>query len=94
MKDNIINEKEGYKDIGLRGFDYTLFEENEGEGTRDGVDGYPYFKNLIQLCPGDWVKQVSKINEAVDVKNRFKMDGEGKRLVCLFKRQDIWKCIG
>ena len=26
IKDNIIHEKEGYKDIGLCGFDYKLFE--------------------------------------------------------------------
>ena len=34
VKDNIIDEKEGYKDIGLRGFDYKLFEEEEGGGNR------------------------------------------------------------
>ena len=26
VKDNIIEENEGWKDIGLRGFDYNLFE--------------------------------------------------------------------
>ena len=33
MKDNIIEEKEDYKDIGLNGFDYKLFEEEEGGGV-------------------------------------------------------------
>ena len=28
-----------------------------------------------------------KMNEAVVMKNRFTLDGGGKRLVCLFKRQ-------
>ena len=56
VKDNIINEKEEYKAIGLRGFDYRLFEEEEGGGTRQGLDGCPYLKHLIQLWPGDWVK--------------------------------------
>ena len=27
VKDNIIDEKDDYKDIGLRGFGYKLFEE-------------------------------------------------------------------
>ena len=27
VKDHIIDENEEYKDIGLRGFDYKLFEE-------------------------------------------------------------------
>ena len=30
VKDYIIDEKEDYKDIGLSGFDYKLFEEEEG----------------------------------------------------------------
>ena len=30
MKDNIVEEKEDYNAIGLRGFDYKLFEEEEG----------------------------------------------------------------
>ena len=34
VKDHIINEKDQYEAIGLRGFDYKLFEEEEGGGTR------------------------------------------------------------
>ena len=34
VKDHIIDEKEKYKDIGLRVFDYKLFEEEQGGGTR------------------------------------------------------------
>ena len=34
VKDDIINEKEDYKYIGQRGFDYKLFEEEKGGGTR------------------------------------------------------------
>ena len=32
VKDNIIEEKEDYKDNGIRGFDYKLFQEEEGVG--------------------------------------------------------------
>ena len=32
VKDNRIKENEHYKYIGLRGFDYKLFEEEEGGG--------------------------------------------------------------
>ena len=62
VKDHIIDEKEDYKDIGLRGFDYKLFEEEEGGGTREGLDRYPYLKHLIQLLMGDWVSQMSKMH--------------------------------
>ena len=49
MKDHVIDEKEDYKEIELRGFDYSLFEENEGGGKQEGLDGYPYLKHLIKL---------------------------------------------
>ena len=94
MKDHIIDEKEDYKDIGLRGFDYKLFEEEEGEVTREGLDGYPYWKHLIQLWSGDWVKQMEKMNEAFGMKNYVTVGGGRKRLVRPFKRQEFWKCIG
>ena len=60
MKDNIITEKEDYKDIGLHGFDDKLFEEEESWGTREGLYGYPYLKHLIQLWPGDWVTRMRR----------------------------------
>ena len=62
-------------------------------GTREGFDRYPYLKHLIQLWPGDWVKQMEKMNEVVVIRNRFTINGGGKRLVRPFKRQEFWKCI-
>ena len=59
-KDHIIDEREDYKEIGLREFDCKLFEEKEGGGTREGLDGYTYLKHIIQLWPGDWVIQMEK----------------------------------
>ena len=94
VKDHIINEKENYKDIGLCGFDYKLSEEEEFGGTREVLYVYPYLKHIIQLCPGDWVKHMEKMNEAVFIKNRYTVNGGGKRLVRPFKSQEFWKCIG
>ena len=94
MKDNIIDEKEDYKDIGLRGFDYKLFEEEEGGGSREGLEGYTYLKHLIQLWSGVWVSRMAKMNEAVCMKNRVTTNGGGKRLVRPLKRKEFWKCIG
>ena len=42
VKDNIIKEKDQYKSIGLRGFDYKLFEEEDGGGVIEGLDRYTY----------------------------------------------------
>ena len=60
VKDHVIEEKEDHKEIGLRGFDYSLFEEKEGEEKQEGLDGSPYLKHLIKLWPGDWEKQTEK----------------------------------
>ena len=56
--------------------------EEDGGGNREGLDRYPYLKHLIQLWPGDWVKQMEKMNEAVVIKNTYTMNGGGKWLVC------------
>ena len=40
------------------------------------------------------MKQMEKMNEAVGIKNRYMMDGGGKRVFRPFKRQEFWKCIG
>ena len=93
-KDHIIDEKEEYKEIGLRGFNYSLFEEKEGGGKREGLDGYPYLKHLIHLWPVYWLRHMEKMNEAVCMNNCFTSNGVGKRLVNPFKSQEFWKCIG
>ena len=93
VKDHIIDEKEKYEAIGLHGFDYRLFEDEEGGGTKQGLDRYYYLKHIIKLWTGDWVKQMKKMNEAVGMKNRPTMGGGGKRLVCPFRSQQFWECI-
>ena len=58
VKVRIIDEKDDYKNIGLHGFDYKLFWEEGGGGTRWGLEGYPYLKHRIKLRTGYWVKQM------------------------------------
>ena len=60
VKDHVIDEKGDYKEIGLRGLDYKLFEGEEGGVKREVLDGSPYLKHLIQLWPGDWERQMEK----------------------------------
>ena len=75
VKNHIIDEKEQYKDIGLRGFDYKLFEEEEGRGTQEVLDRYPYLKHQNHLWIGYWVKHMAKINEVVRMKDCLMMAG-------------------
>ena len=50
--------------------------------------------NIIQLWSGGWVKQTEKTNEADGEKNCLDKSGERKRLVCHFKKNEFWTCIG
>ena len=67
MNDHIIDENNQSEAIVIRGFDYKI----------EGLDGYPYLNNLIQLVPGDWEKQTAKINEVVGMENCVAVDGGG-----------------
>ena len=53
VSNHIIEKKEQYEAIELRGFEYKIFEETEGGGARDGLYGYRYLKHIIKLWPGD-----------------------------------------
>ena len=90
VNDHIIDGNRQYKAIGLRGFYYKLFEEEQGGGAREGLYRYPCLKQLIQLWPGDWVNQMEKINEAVGMNNRLAVYGGWKRIFFPFRRQEFW----
>ena len=50
VKDNTIEDKDKYEAIGIRGFGYKLFEEEEGGGIRELLYSYLYLMHLIKLC--------------------------------------------
>ena len=49
MKDHVIEDKEYYKEIGLRGFDYSLFEEKKGGGETRGTRRVPISETYHQI---------------------------------------------
>ena len=59
-KGNIIGGKQDYKAIGIQGFDYTFFEEQEGRCVRKGLYGCLYFNHLIELWPWYWGEKLGK----------------------------------
>ena len=69
MEGNVVGGNKKCKAIGLRGFYYKLSQEQEVGGFREGIDGYPYLKYLIDFCPGYCIKNLSKLNEEVDERN-------------------------
>ena len=59
-----------------------------------GTKRLPISETYHKLWPGDWEKQIKKMNEAVCMKNRVTLNGGGKRQVKKFTRQEFWKFIG
>ena len=49
--DHVVEEPSDHEDIGLRGFDLNIFDEDEEGVVREGYSE-PYLKMLIKLWPG------------------------------------------
>ena len=50
-----------HEHIGLRGFDFNIYDEDEEVVVREECSG-PYLKMLIKLWPGDLIDQLKRMN--------------------------------
>ena len=51
-----------------------------------GLYGYPHLNHLLKVWPGDWVKKMSKMNEAVGENNGLDKLGGKRQFVHFFQR--------
>ena len=61
----MVEEPCDHKDIGLRGFYFNIFDEDEEGVVREECSGM-YLKILIKICPGVWIYQLNRMNQKVD----------------------------
>ena len=66
--DHVVEEPCDHEDIGLRGFDFNILDEDEEGVVREECSG-PYLKMLIKLWPGDWIDQLKRMNQKVYEEN-------------------------
>ena len=45
-----------------------------GWGGQEGINGYLYLNNIINLFPRDWVEQISKMDEDIDKRNQYQKE--------------------
>ena len=94
--DHVVEEPSDHEDIGLKGFDFNILDEDEEGVVREGCSE-PYLKFSIKLWPGDWIDQLMRINRKFD-------EGKGKQLnkgnvryrkVHRFSSNELWNlyCI-
>ena len=96
VEDHVVQDPSDHEEIGLREFDFNIFNEYEEGFLKEGSSEFPYLLILIKLWTGDWIKQLKMMNKKVD-------DGNGKALnkgnvryrkVRRFSGNEFWKNIG
>ena len=78
--DHVVEDPSDHKDIGLRGFDFNIFDEDKEGVVREGCSE-PYLNFLIKPWPGYWIDQLKRMNLKSDEEN-------GKQLV----KGNVWYC--
>ena len=59
--DHAVEEPSYHEDIGLRGFDFNIFDEDKEGVVREGCSEL-YLEMLIKLWPGDWIDKLKRRN--------------------------------
>ena len=49
VNDNVVEEPTDHEEIGLRGFDFNVFDKDEEGVVREGSSEFPYILMLIKL---------------------------------------------
>ena len=69
VDNHAVEEPTDHDEIGLRGFGFNLFGEDEKEVGREGSSEFPYLLMLIKLWLGDWKTQLNRTNQNMDEYN-------------------------
>ena len=68
-ENHFVEEPTDNEEIGLRGFDFDFFDEDEEGVVREGYSEFPYLLMLIKLWAGNWNTQLNSVNQKVDEDN-------------------------
>ena len=95
VDDHMDEEPSDHEDIGLRGFDLNIFNEDEEGVVREGCSE-TYLKMLIKIWPGYWISQLKRIHRKADEENGKALNKGNIRYrkVCRFSSSEFWKNIG
>ena len=66
VDDHVLEEPSDHKEIGLRGFDLNIFDEDEEGVVREGSSEFPYLIMIMKIWPGGWISQLKRTNQKVD----------------------------
>ena len=66
LDDHVVEEGKGHDEIGLQGFYFNIFEENEEGLVRKVFSWYPYLLMLMKLWPGYFNNQLERVDIKLD----------------------------
>ena len=62
VNDHVLEDPTDNEEIGLRGFDFNVFDEDEEGVVREGSSDFPYLLLLIKIFPGNWNNHLKRMN--------------------------------
>ena len=65
VNDHMVEEPTDHEDIGLRGFGFNVFNEDEEGVVREVSSEFPYLLMLIKLWPGYCTSKLKRMNQKV-----------------------------
>ena len=63
---HVVEEGVEHEELGLRVFDFNLFDEDRKGCVGCNVKELPYFLILMQLWPGNWEEKLDQMNKKLD----------------------------
>ena len=69
VDDHVVEEQNDHEEIGLRGFDFNVFDQDEEEVVREGSSEFPYLLILIKLWSGYCITQFKIMDHKVNEDN-------------------------
>ena len=93
---HVVENPTDHEEIGLRGFDFNVFEQKEEGVGREGSSEFPYLLMLIKLWTGNWKTQLKSMNQKLDEENGKSLNKDNVRYInfCRFSSNEFWKNIG
>ena len=92
----IENPPSEYANVGLVGFDWTMFSEEQIRTDQDGTPppyNFPFLTLFKVLWPGDYREQIQNMNKWISDENKRLKASNGKTIRDV-NEQEFWKFIG
>ena len=95
VDNSVVAEATDHDEIGLRGFNFNLFDEYEKGVIREVLSDYTYLLMLKKLWSGDWKNNLNRKDHKVDEDNwkAIRIRNGRYRKVCHFSDMNFGRTL-